>query len=649
MKKLHTEEQIDQMRKRLYDRGAAVEKNVRHELTDTKIDVSRDWAGQTAVPSKKNDLRSGLPVSQSAATNEDSLAEAEKPKRHYRSFILIGSLLIFIFVAGISSLFLYLGGNQISNQNILIQIEGPSLIGGGEEVPLQIAITNQNTVPIESATLILKYPVGTRSVGDSPRNLFEERIPLNDIASGEVQNIPVRVSVFGEENAEKSIEATIEYRVNGSNGMFYKDANPLAFRIGSSPLVLRIESVEKVASGQLVDVTITAVSNSPTPLEDVLITASYPNGFTYERSNPEPIYGQNVWRIDEISPEQSATIELQGIVTGLTEETFRINFVAGPANPDNQFLVGATLADAKTDFLIERPFIDVGIAINGDKNKVAIIPEATDTTVKVDILNTLDETVYDMTVEIVPGGNALTEDSIKSNSGFYDSNSGTVRWEVSNNDSFDKVLPGGTRSLEFTVEPGPNYTTASFDMVVNVYARRVAESSAQEMLIGTVRAEAKYSATVAVNSQAGRGTAGFTDNGPVPPQVGETTSYTITLVAEAGANDMANAVVETSLPLYVNWLDAYDAEGTVTYNSVSKKIQWVIGDISLNQRKEMTFQVDLKPSVSQVGQAPVLVNTQNMRANDRFTGALLQDSAPAVTTELSTEMGFEEGNGDVIR
>lgn len=575
MKNLHTQEQIDEMRKRLYDRGAKPEEVVRHQLSDTPIDVSRDWNVGRDELKNKVDLRAGMSVElnpDDSIEQNERIETEDKPKRRYRSFILLGSLFIFVAVAIISSLFLYLGGNQISSANIQVSVQGPSLTGGGEVFPLQVAVTNHNTVPIESTTLILKYPIGTRSVGDAPRNLFEERIPLEKLTPGEVRNVPVNIAIFGEENTEKTIEATIEYRVEGSNGMFYKDADPLTFRISSTPLVLRVESIKKVASGQLIDVTMTAVSNASSPLNDVLITASYPTGFTYESSDPEPVFGQNVWRIDELLPEQSKTIKLKGIVSGLTEETFVINFTAGPANPDNQFLVGSKLAEAKIDFTIERPFIDVGITIDNDNDREVVLSEGKVSSVKVDIKNTLDETVYDMVVEVVPGGNALTENSIKSDQGFYDSNTGTVRWEVSNNSSFDKILPGDTRSLEFTVIPGSVRTTTSYDLVVNVYARRVAESSALETLIGTVKAEAKYSSNISVGSQAGRNSGSFSDSGPVPPKVGQTTTYTLILVAEAGANDITDAVVETSLPLHANWNDEYEAEGAITYNSVSKKL-----------------------------------------------------------------------------
>lgn len=648
MKDKRSKENMSDMRKRLYERGADFAASDRHELTDTKVDVSRNWGGQPEPEAGTTDLRRSLPADTQADTAQQP-ATAKKPRRHYRSFILLGSFLIFLFITLASSAYIYFGGNQISSENIQLNISGQSTLGGGEVMSLQIALANNNPVPIESATLILKYPTGTRSVGDAPRNLYEERIPLEDIAPGNSKSLPVEVAIFGEENAEKEISATLEYRTNGSNGTFYKDSAPFMFRISSSPVVLSIASVNKVASGQLVDVTVTAVSNASTPLNDILITAEYPNGFKYESASQAPIFGQNVWRIDQLLPEEKESITIKGIVTGLTQESLQIKFAAGPPNPENKYSINAALADARAEFTIERPFIDVAVAIAGQTEGVAVLSQDKDTTVKVDIINTLDETVYDMVVEVVPEGNALDENSVRGNKGFYDSNTNSVRWEVANNPSFSEINPGDKRTLEFIVYQGEQKTTSAFDLTVNVYARRVAESSAAELLVGTMTREGKYSSSVTLGSQAGRNVGRFGDAGPVPPQVGETTTYTLTLVAQAGANNMNNAVVNTALPVYVNWLDAYEAEGKVTYNTVSKKLEWAIGDITSGQRKELNFQVSIQPSTSQVGKTPVLLNQQRMKANDQFTGELLQDTSTPVLSELSAEAGFAEDNGRVVR
>lgn len=646
-KPIYTQEQIEEMRKRLYDRSDAEQAVERHRLTDTPVDVSRDWSGIEKPKPQTTDLRANSSI-ETTPNEPEVAAPPPRKRRRYRLFILAGSFLIFILAALATSVYLYFGGNQISNANIALTLEGPALIGGGEVLPISVTVANNNSVPIESATLILKYPDGTRSAEDNPRNLYEERIPVEDIAPGQVQNIPVRVTAFGEEGQQRVIDATIEYRINGSNGMFYKDAEPLRFQISSSPLVLRVDAIEKVASGQTVEVTLTAESNASTPLSNILITADYPTGFRFEGADPEPVYGQNVWRIRELQPGGTETITLEGVVTGLTEETFRINLEAGPASSENQYIVGATLADVYADFTIERPFIDVGVDINNQGSNVVLSPND-QSTVDVEVTNTLDETVYDMAIEVTPSGNALSGESIQSRQGFYDSNRGTVRWETANNGSLGRVLPGETRRVTFTIVPGDVGATASFVLDVDVFARRVNESSAQETLVGTTKAEGRFESVATLGSQVGRNVGRFGDSGPTPPKVGEMTTYTLTVVAEAGENDMTNAVVETSLPVYVDWIDSYEAPGTVTYNSVNKTLEWNIGNIPAGERRELLYQVAITPSTSQVGRAPTLMNTQRLRATDRFTGSDLQDSAPAVTTELSTEMGFQEGNGEVVR
>jgi hypothetical protein len=636
MNDIRKKENIEELRKRLYAREVTEPTTERHKLSSTESDVSTDWEKPEEKPDDPNYTPKKAPAT-----------EFKKPRRGYRTFIVVFSLLVFLGGAGYLIWDVFVG-ETFGNENIGLTISGPSAIGGGEELALQVTVSNQNSVPIESATLIMNYPIGTRSVTENTEELFEDRIPINIVESGEVQNIPIRVALFGEEGSQKEISATIEYRVEGSNGTFYKDAPALPIRITSTPLVLRVENFEKVAAGQMIEMKVIAQSNSSNPLTNVLIQAEYPNSFDFEESFPPAVFGDNVWRIDELLPEEAQEITIRGVVRGLTEETFRVNFNAGPADIDNQFRTSSRLTETFADFTIERPFIDVNVAINGSTDDEVVISSGQQSRVRVDLRNTLDETVYDLVVEVVPGGNALREDSIRSDTGFYDSNSGTVRWEVANNASFAQVFPGDNRTLAFDIEPPSNLSTASFDLLVNVYARRIAETSAQEQLIGTNRAVAKFSSEVFVGGQVNFGSVPFNDTGPIPPRVGQTTTYTVTLVAEAGVNDLSDTFVTTSLPLYVTWLDNYQGGGEVIYNNVSKQLEWRPGDIDARQRKELSFQVSLTPSVSQVNSVPTLLNSQQLRASDRFTGDTLRSDFPALTIALSPEAGFSADDGRVV-
>jgi hypothetical protein len=250
-----------------------------------------------------------------------------------------------------------------------------------------------------------------------------------------------------------------------------------------------------------------------------------------------------------------------------------------------------------------------------------------------------------MRVELAPQGNLIRDDRLIVSQGFFDTKTKTIRYDVSGNSSLGAIKPGETRDFYFEVNPDKKQTTASFNVSANIYARRVSEVNAAEALVGNALAEVKYSSEASFGSQIGYSDGPFTDTGPVPPVAAETTSYTITLVASAGVNDMTGAFVTTSLPQYVSWLDKVEGDGKIEFNPVSKQLRWNAGDIGALSSKTVHFQVALLPSVTQVGDNVVLIGDQELKATDRFTGVALRDQKRQLDNELSTELGFVRGNG----
>ena len=637
MSDIRDQHEIDELRKRLYARGLDTSTVERHKLNDQPVDVARNWGG--TVTTQAAPIKESTNISADIA--EIPTEDIPKKPRRYRKFILIGSLVTLVLVASASAAYLLWGVNRISGENIAFNISGNSTVSGGETMSFQIAITNQNTIAIEGATLIVKYPAGTRSVIEPIKNVYEERIEVGTLLPGEAKNIPLQVAVYGKENQQLEIKSTLEYRLVGSDGTFYKEADPFRFQIISSPIILQVSSVRKVAAGQTVEIKLSAKSNTNKTLKDVLITATYPGGFSYKDASPDPIYNQNVWKITELKPEETEIITITGVINGLTNEGLVIDFSAGAAETDNQFIVGSLLADARVEFVLEQPFIAVGIDIAGDTDGTVVLEQGRSSNVLVNIKNTLDESVYDMVVEVVPSGNALSAGSIESRKGFYDSNKGLVRFDVSNTPEFVQVEPGESRNLAFSINPEPNQNTASFSIAVNVYAKRIADTSAQQQLVGTIAAEARYASAALVTSKNSH------TGGPLPPVAGQKTTYKITLSAQGGSNNLTNTIVTTSLPGYVEWKNDYTAPGLVEYNPVSRQIYWNVGDINGGSTKDLVFAIDLLPSTSQVGINPILVNTQYLKATDRFTNTPVEALGLSVPAEIPEESGYEEGNGTV--
>lgn len=647
---LKDQAQIDEMRRRLYERGATPEPLTRHNLSQTAQTPQTVWPGQQPVSAPE-------PLVDHRAEELDepmlTLHKNEQPKKKwrysYRTIILLGTLAIFLLTVLFSSLYLMFGNGQISNDNISIAINAPLTIGGGEAMNIQIAVTNQNKVPIESAVLIVNYPAGTKSAEESPRDLYEERVTLNRINAGEAINIPLKAVMYGEENQERQIKATIEYRLVDSNGTFYKDSDPLTFKISSSPVVIRVESTKKVSAGQDVEIKLTVQSNATTPIKDLLVTANYPANFDYSNAEPSPDFRENAWIIKELLPEKSATIILKGAILGKQAEEFQLQFSAGTPQQDNQFIIGSVLTNATADFVIEQPFIDVGIGVNSFTTEVVTLPTGRDTIVEVKVQNTLDQTLYDMAVEVGIKGNILVRENVQVTRGYYDSVKDVIRFDPSGDGSLATVAPGATKTFIFKLEPGDQTSTPSYSLTANAYARRVNESSATEQLVGTAKTEVKFTSSVAVGRTIARKVPGFADIGPIPPAPDTKTSYTVTLTASAGGNDVTGGTLTTSLPQYVSWENLSLGDGTLAFNPVSKEITWNVGEIKAGAKKTTTFQVALLPSQNQIGTTPAVIGTQRFRATDRFTNEVVRAEAPPASSELGLESGFEEQNGIVTR
>jgi hypothetical protein len=543
---------------------------------------------------------------------------------------------------GVSTLYLLFGGNQVSGRNIELVVTGPNAVAGGDILEFSVDITNNNAVALEGGTLIINYPTGTRSVEETPRDIFEERLPLEPIAPGETRTVPLKAAVFGEENQAKEVGVSMDYRVAGSGGTFFKEAEPLAFSINTSPVVVRITGFEKISPGQEFDLTLTVQSNAEAPLADLLVSAEYPEQFRFISATPAPSFRDSAWVLDEVAAKGSQEIKIRGVASGLSSESFVLRFLAGTPRTDNPFIVGAILAQTTHTLTVEQPFVGVDVSVNGDDDGEAVVASGDQTEIIISVTNNQSEPLYDMNLQLGLSGNAFSANQVRGGNGFFDSVNNRIRYEVSGIPELAIVRPGERRDFRAQIAPGSDATTATLSLTANVYARRVSERNVPEELIGVGEATVRYASVASLARQADH------SSGPIPPQANAETRYRITLEAQAGANDLTGAQVIATLPPHVEWRDSATGPGTASFNPTTKEVRWSAGDIKGGTSVQLSFLVSMTPSVTQIGQIPVLVNRQSLTATDRFTGTPVTADAVPLTAELSAEAGFGRDNGLVL-
>lgn len=635
-------ERIKELRERLYSRGSAPTHSVRHELEKREIN---EVVENPASHIKAEDL----PVEQTVHSPQPVPTISEEPvlydepmvsvskRSSYRKRIALLGVVFFVGAVATSSVIMMSGKNTISGENISLEVTGSIATGGGEEFPFQVTVSNQNSVPIQSATLIIEYPKGTHSAVDD-KEISVERKQLVTVGAGEMVNVPFKARMFGEENEEKEIKVSIDYRISGSNATFHKEATPLHFKVSTSPVVMTFDSVKSITSGQEIALKLTVQSNSPTPLTDLLIKTTYPEGFDFTSSNPDRVSGEDTWKIGTLKPAEKKIIMIKGLVTGYADEKRRFIATAGVSKETDLNTLASTLAKAQTDIAIEQPFLEVKVLVNGDPADSVIMNSTGNASIEVAFTNTLDTAIYDGKVLVELDGNALDEFAVSVSNGFYDSTKNTISWDGVGEDALKEILPGKVSRLNFTLDPKDDIGKApELKFKVTVRGQRVFEDRPSEELVGTAMRSIKVESVPTLTSNAFYKTGPFVNTGATPPVAEKVTKYTYTMKVKTGTNKVTGAEVTAIIPAYMTWLDLVTEGDEVTYTPNTRTMKWTIGDIDANSEKEVSIQVSFLPSLSQVGTSPTILEAQRFKATDRFTGTVVRAEQPALTTSLYNE------------
>ncbi len=653
------EGRLDSLREQLYARGTKdpdlgftdLEKTHRH----TNSVVAPVWhqVRDQAMTHAERPL-GGISQRQEYAAQSSLQPTMQKTRkrRRIRQILLAGGAIFFIVAAVLASTYLFFGKNSISGNNITLDARGPFAIGGGEKFDFTVSLTNQNAVAIDSATLIIEYPQGTQSATEKGKGASRERKTIDHIGPGEVLNIPLSAIMFGEENDEKEVRVTIEYRVQGSNATFYRDAPPLHFKISSSPVTMTVDAVNKITSGQDIDLAVTLQSNSPSPLQGLLLKAEYPTGFSFTSSDPKTVAGEDSWRIIELKPEEKKTIHIKGQMTGNNPEKKIFKFSSGVANEKDPYILSSIFTATTHEVGLEAAFVNLEMTVNGKGGDTVSLASREAALVEVTFRNTLPDTIHNAVIEVELSGNAIDKPTVSAGTGFYDSSKNVITWDSVASDGLKEIIPGGSETVTFSFTPtisSQNSRTPQVTAKVNVKGRRVSENNVPEGLTGTISRTVKVESDTALSSQVFHSTGPFANDGPLPPVAEEPTTYTVIMAYANGTNALSNTVVEAVLPPYVTWKNEIQtAAGTVTYNASTRMMTWKIGDIDAGKTVGAAYKVSILPSVSQAGSVPALILEQRARAQDRFTSTLVRTSTPDLTTQLSDESDETKQEGRVV-
>lgn len=492
----------------------------------------------------------------------------------------------------------------------------PAEIVTGAASTLTFRYENTSKSPLTDARVHFAYPAHF-VVGDITTDQPEQTVTGNSIYLGEIPPggygfVHLAGTMFGDVGGEQIFTTEFAYQYGDKQTVDTKTIEH-KFSPTRSSLALELHLPEHLVRGQTINGSITYANNGTITFPDLHIIPSWPDGFKLKTSSVSSKDG--TWDVKGIEPGETGEVTFSGTF-GKSEDaafSFAPSFIFSDASYKQETL-------AATMTLLPSPITinlntDADVLTPGGKLAATIILE-----------NQSDYSVHDVTVSIQGDSNVFSSSSAKTTI------TETIAPHTTQTVNLSLPVRSSLAKSSATTHPTGSvqaFVDFSFDAGGDTIASN-AESDAITLPMTTpvsLSAFARYYAPS--GDQLGRG--------PLPPIVGEGTSYWIFWNLTGTVNEITNAHIEAALPTNVTLTGRSSVSTGSALTLEDGSVVWNVGSLpatlSTGQVVGAAFEVKLTPTADQVGTMPILLNTTRLTATDGFTKALVGGSAKAVTTQ----------------
>lgn len=625
---------IEDIKRRLYDREDKVT-NRPHAGTLHPVahPVPTSWHGESE-------------------SSDNPLSNTSTKKPHtsvFKKFFFVS--LIFFIGAILFSTYMFLnGGVSVSNENIDIKVLGNAFTKGGDELPLQIEITNRNNANLELANLVVEYP---RGASDNPNDMV--RLPRENIGlikKGSSVTLSKKVTLFGEEKSIRNIKVTLEYHPEGSNAIFAKEKDyPVS--ISSAPLSLIVEAPDTATSDQVISFKVKVTLNTTLPEGATMLQVTFPNNFAFESATPAPSFGNTIWNLDGLTQTNPISIDIKGRLIGQDGDEQVFHVYAGTTSPSDQSVVNVVYNSLLKTISLTKPFLEARILVGGQDLPTYTASGGEQVDGEIAWSNNLQTRITDAQIILGFSGNVFDKSEVNPLEGFYDSANNQIVWDKNTIPELASIEPGASGVVGFNFKPvslvGSRNSIKEPQVVLQVSIRGKQPSEGSSSSVDDFTKKiVKLTSDFQIASSASA------LSGPIPPKAENETRYNVTWTLSNSANTINQAQARSSLPIYIRWVGAVgDGKEKVSYNDVTHEVLWDIGTVRPNTgidgNREVTFTLSLSPSSSQIGSVPQLMKDVYLSGTDMFTNTTVKSKRGPITTLLRDDPYFKPGQERVIQ
>ncbi len=591
---------LEELEKKLYQKDEGQKPEEIPSREERKIPVEFPSPGQVwgKVPPRPNLLEKKFAFS----------AKTRKTLSFAAGFILVAIAGFFIFK------FLYAPGE------ILITVQGPKEVKAGERQEYEITFENSSRSPLKDVVLTLRAGQGTAFAELEDQSVLQRTIE-GELAPGSQRKEIVSVVFWGKPGEIREFSVSFRYLL-GDLSTRFEEKKDVRAQIAQAAAELDLKLPDRAITEDEFSFSLEAKNLAAKTLTEAAVTLEASENFSLLESSPQA--GDDGRWIVNLEEGKSVLISIKAKASGGEGEAKRVKAkFEVPVRGES-----ISLAEVEESLgIVANPLV-LGISLNGQKDYSVALGE--ELNYQITFKNNFEVPLRDVVLKARLESPLYSFSSLASN-GAFSSQSQTITWHGGNTPQLLALNPQESGSVSFRIRLKNTFPSRKTENLLKL-SLEISSPTKPPSLAGTNFVESREVHTAKVRgemqvetsvSRSAVGT-GFSNSGPFPPRVNQTTQYTARIKVTALGNDFRDIFTKTVLPNGVTFTGkiAGSTSGTeFLYNPRTNEIQWKIPELVGFESREIILQIALTPSLPQVNQSVPLLEAVEITGVDKFAGS----------------------------
>lgn len=563
---------------------------------------------------------------------------------------LLATFFIFAAIGAVYFGYVYFF-KTFKKSDVTVRISGPESVESGENIEFSVSYQNRSDFDLENAVLVFEWPSGAVPK-DSSALKIEQR--LGTISSGRSKSFTFEGQFFGATNDKLAVTALLKYNPRDQEKT-YEAESDFESIISTTPFSVVMNMPPRAVSGNEIELLVEYQNLSETSFADMQLKMEYPEGFVFSSADPAPSVSNNIWEFEKISGKESGKMKIRGVLSGRDNENKLFQAFIGKSDKDD-FVV---YDDEDTTVVMSSTILLVYQTVNESREVIMSLGDRL--YYKITYRNTSDVAIPNVTISAKLDGAVIDYNSLDINLGSFSGATNSIIWNSAGVRELGIVGPGEQGEVKFSLRAKDKLDIKSFSdknfvvsSMVKVDSDQIPESLRGIPIGNEDKVDVKVNTVVDFSMRGFYKNAPIENSGPIPPKVGQKTTYNIVWQLTNTSNDIDNAKIEASLPANVVWEGKTSPQTeNITYDRFSGKVVWDIGKIPsgagyIMPAMQAAFQVSILPGLADVGRTVDLISKAMFEGTDSFTGKAISQEKEKKTTYLVEDSYIIEMRGDRV-